>query len=105
MRTIAILGPGGVGGFLAAALARPDGWPGAVTVVARESTAGAIAREGIRVSSVRLGELLDFRNKLSAADVGVVRQHLAAYCDGLEHAAARYLTNPLLLRRGDRPPN
>jgi len=57
MRTIAILGPGGVGGFLAAALARPDGWPGAVTVVARESTAGAIAREGIRVSSVRLGEL------------------------------------------------
>jgi 2-dehydropantoate 2-reductase len=53
MRTIAILGPGGVGGFIAAALARAGG---SVTVVARPSTADAIARDGISVKSVRLGD-------------------------------------------------
>jgi 2-dehydropantoate 2-reductase len=53
MRSFAILGPGGVGGFLAAALARAGG---DVTVVARESTAEAIARDGIQVRSVRLGD-------------------------------------------------
>jgi 2-dehydropantoate 2-reductase len=55
MASIAVLGPGGVGGFLAAALARADEQ---VTVVGREHTAAAIAREGIHVHSVRLG---DFR--------------------------------------------
>jgi 2-dehydropantoate 2-reductase len=50
---IAVLGPGGVGAFLAAALARA-GVP--VTVVARESTAGVIAARGIAVRSVRLGD-------------------------------------------------
>jgi 2-dehydropantoate 2-reductase len=53
MRTIAILGPGGVGGFLAAALTRAGS---DVTVVARESTAEAIARDGIHVRSVLLGD-------------------------------------------------
>lgn len=50
---MAILGPGGVGGFLAAALHR-DGQP--VTVVARESTAALIAERGISVQSVVLGD-------------------------------------------------
>jgi 2-dehydropantoate 2-reductase len=50
---IAILGPGGVGGFLAAALARA-GEP--VTVIAREPTAALIARDGIHVESLRLGD-------------------------------------------------
>ncbi|HEX2086771.1 MAG TPA: 2-dehydropantoate 2-reductase N-terminal domain-containing protein, partial [Solirubrobacteraceae bacterium] len=53
MTSVAVLGPGGVGGFVAAALAR-SGVP--VTVVAREQTATAIARDGIEVDSVRLGE-------------------------------------------------
>lgn len=48
-----MLGPGRVGGFLAAALARV-GLP--VTVVAREETADAIARSGLDVRSVRLGD-------------------------------------------------
>jgi 2-dehydropantoate 2-reductase len=52
---VAVLGPGGVGGFVAAALAEA-GVP--TTVVAREETAAAIADHGIRVSSVRLGELV-----------------------------------------------
>jgi 2-dehydropantoate 2-reductase len=50
---IAILGPGGVGGFLAGALARAGE---DVTVIAREETAAVIAREGVRVESVRLGD-------------------------------------------------
>lgn len=53
--SIAILGPGGVGGFLAAALWRAQA---PVTVVAREPTAQLIARDGIRVESVRLGDFV-----------------------------------------------
>ncbi|HEV2813624.1 MAG TPA: 2-dehydropantoate 2-reductase [Solirubrobacteraceae bacterium] len=53
MTSVAVLGPGGVGGFVAAALARSGV---DVTVVAREPTAEAIARDGIEVDSVRLGE-------------------------------------------------
>jgi 2-dehydropantoate 2-reductase len=50
--TVAVLGPGAVGGFVAGALARA-GTP--VTLVAREDTAARIARDGLRVQSVRLG--------------------------------------------------
>jgi 2-dehydropantoate 2-reductase len=53
VRGYAILGPGGVGGLVAAALAR-SGAP--VTVVAREATVAAIERGGLRVRSVRLGD-------------------------------------------------
>jgi 2-dehydropantoate 2-reductase len=49
---VAVVGPGGVGGIVAGALARA-GTP--VTVVARPETAEAIARDGLRVESVRLG--------------------------------------------------
>ena len=51
--SIAILGPGGVGGLLAAALARSGA---DVAVVAREPTAQAIARDGIAVQSSALGD-------------------------------------------------
>jgi len=50
---VAVLGPGGVGGLVAAALDRA-GTP--VTVVAREETRRLIEDEGIRVRSVRLGD-------------------------------------------------
>jgi 2-dehydropantoate 2-reductase len=50
---IAILGPGGVGAFLAAALDRAGQ---DVFVVARERTAEALLRDGIAVESVRLGD-------------------------------------------------
>jgi 2-dehydropantoate 2-reductase len=53
MRTIAVLGPGGVGGLVAAALSRAGN---DVVVVAREETAAAIARDGIRMRSVALGD-------------------------------------------------
>jgi 2-dehydropantoate 2-reductase len=52
--SIAVLGPGGVGGFVAAALARVGAAD--VTVVARESTAELIARDGIAVQSLRIGD-------------------------------------------------
>lgn len=53
MKTAAVLGPGGVGGLVAAALARA-GTP--TTVVAREETAARLSRDGLRVRSVRLGD-------------------------------------------------
>ena len=58
--SVAILGPGGVGGFLAGALARAGE---DVLVVAREPTAELISRDGLEVRSVRLG---DFSATLTA---------------------------------------
>ena len=52
---VAVLGPGGVGGLLAGALDRAGT---EVVVVARESTAAAIARDGVRVQSVTLGDFV-----------------------------------------------
>jgi 2-dehydropantoate 2-reductase len=52
---VAVLGPGGVGGLVAAALDHA-GTP--VSVVAREETVAVIERDGIRVSSVKLGDFL-----------------------------------------------
>ena len=50
---IAVLGPGGVGGFVAAALSRAGE---DVTVVAREETAAAIEEHGIDITSVLIGD-------------------------------------------------
>src|SRR3954469_1324479 len=51
----AVLGPGGVGGLLAALLARSGA---AVTCLAVESTAQAIATSGIRVESAHFGDFI-----------------------------------------------
>lgn len=55
MASIAVLGPGGVGGFLAAALARAGKQ---VVVIARPETAELITRDGIEVQSERLGNFV-----------------------------------------------
>jgi 2-dehydropantoate 2-reductase len=86
MRTFAILGPGGVGGFLAAALDRAGG---AVTVVAREPTAEAIARDGIRVRSVRLGDFEARPAAVSELGGPVDALLVATKATGLEAALAR----------------
>jgi 2-dehydropantoate 2-reductase len=52
--SVAVLGPGGVGGFLAAALV--GGGQADVTVVAREPTADALTHRGFVVTSRLLGE-------------------------------------------------
>jgi 2-dehydropantoate 2-reductase len=54
MPDVAILGAGGVGGFVAAALERGGA---RVTVVAREETARAVAEGGLEVESARLGPM------------------------------------------------
>ena len=51
----AVLGPGGVGGLLAGALWRVGN---NVTVIARPHTAEVINEQGLRLSSVRMGEFL-----------------------------------------------
>src|SRR4051812_16494827 len=86
MRSFAILGPGGVGGFLAGALARAGN---DVTVVAREATAEAIASDGIRVKSVRLGDFDARPAAVSTLDGPVDALLAATKAVGLEGALGR----------------
>lgn len=86
---IAILGPGGVGGFLAAALARAHE---DVLVVAREPTAELITRQGIELRSASLG---DFRARPQATaaltdpvDVLLVTTKATGLSDALERIEA-----------------
>jgi 2-dehydropantoate 2-reductase len=91
---IAVLGPGGVGGFLAAALARAGA---DVVVVARESTARHISEHGIALTSVRLGEFTarpEATPRLSTpVDVLVV----ATKATGLAGALERIEAEPALV--------
>jgi 2-dehydropantoate 2-reductase len=95
---IAVLGPGGVGGFVAAALSRSGA---EVVVIAREPTAARIADQGIAVRSAALGDFSarpDVATHLSeTVDVLLV----ATKAVGLDAAltrieAAPNLTVPLL---------
>ena len=94
MTHVAVLGPGGVGGFVAAALERSGN---RVTVVAREETAAAIAADGLRVESVRLGELSARPAAVTAleedADVLVV----AVKATGLAESLGRIRSEPHLV--------
>jgi 2-dehydropantoate 2-reductase len=90
MQSVAILGPGGVGGFVAGALERA-GVP--ATVVAREATAGVIARDGIRVESVRLAASWTARPRAvtyleEPVDVLVVAPKATSLAESLERVAA-----------------
>lgn len=86
---IAVLGPGGVGGLLAAALARSGE---DVVVIARESTAQVIAERGLRVRSVTLGDFTAHPAAASAqaepADVLVVATKWAGLEPALERVRA-----------------
>lgn len=98
MKTVAVLGPGGVGGLVAAALARAGT---RTTVVAREETAARIVRDGLRVRSVRLGE---FQQDVAAVarlaepvDLLIVATKATALAAALERVAtAPRLVLPLL---------
>ena len=59
---IAVLGPGGVGGFLAGALERA-GTP--ATLLAREETAAVLERDGLRVRSVLLDDAWTARPRIA----------------------------------------
>jgi len=94
MTRVAVLGPGGVGGFLAAALANARV---PVVVVAREPTAGEIAAHGIEVESTRLGSFHARPEAASAlttpADVLIV----ATKARDLDAALGRVETEPSVI--------
>jgi 2-dehydropantoate 2-reductase len=94
VRAYAILGPGGVGGLVAAALAR-SGAP--VTVVASEQTAATIARDGLRVHSVRLGDFTARPRTVAALDTAVDALFVATKATALEAALERIGTPPALV--------
>src|SRR5579871_2022094 len=92
--TVAVLGPGGVGGLLAGAL---DHGGHEVIVVARESTAEAIRERGLRVSSVRLGELVAHPPVLTRLDRPVDVLVVATKATGLTEALERIVVSPRLV--------
>ena len=92
--TVAILGPGGVGGFLAAALMRA-GAP--VTVVARDSTAELIARDGLRVSSVLLGDFEAHPQATAKLEQPVDALIVATKAGGLADGLRRIVAEPALV--------
>ena len=94
MKAVAVLGPGGVGGLVAAALARA-GTP--VPVVAREETAEGLDRDGIRVRSVRLGEFHAEVRAVARIDEPVDLLVVATKATGLEAALDRVAGTPGLV--------
>jgi 2-dehydropantoate 2-reductase len=92
--TIAVLGPGGVGGLVAGALEHA-GTP--AIVLARESTAGLIAERGLRVSSVRLGDFVAHPRALARLEEPVDALVVATKATGLEQALERVAAPPGLV--------
>jgi 2-dehydropantoate 2-reductase len=91
---IAVLGPGGVGGLLAAALHRAGE---DVTVIAREPTAEAIAARGISVSSITLGEFNARPRAVTHLREPVDALIVATKAGGLSDALARIDGQPPLV--------
>ena len=94
MYRIAILGPGGVGGFLAAALARGGE---ETTVVAHESTTEQINRDGIEVESVRLGDFTARPRAITTLEEPLEVLLVATKSTGLEQALERIQAPPALV--------
>lgn len=92
--SVAVLGPGGVGGFVAGALAR-SGVP--VTVVARDETAAAIARDGLEVDSVRLGDFSAHPRAVAMLELPVDVLVVATKAPALEAALRRVRVEPKLV--------
>jgi 2-dehydropantoate 2-reductase len=91
---VAVLGPGGVGGLLAGALARADN---EVLVVARESTASTIAADGVRVQSVTLGDFVAHPRALALLQEPVDALIVATKAAGLQDALERIAVQPPLV--------
>ncbi len=88
---VAVLGPGGVGGLLAAALARAGT---EVVVVARDSTAAVIEERGLRVQSVKFGALLTHPPAVTRLQDPVDALIVATKAAGLEPALTRIAVPP-----------
>jgi 2-dehydropantoate 2-reductase len=94
MSDVAVLGPGGVGGFMAAALVRAGH---RVTVVAREGTAAALARDGIAMESARLGDMRARPEAVTELDRPVDALVVAVKATGLADAVERIRAEPHLV--------
>jgi 2-dehydropantoate 2-reductase len=100
---VVVLGPGGVGGLVAGALARAGQ---DVLVVAQESTAALIAERGIDVRSVMLGDFiarpracarLQTRGSLDAGPEPIDALIVATKAAGLEAALERVAVQPTVV--------
>ncbi|MGH2912118.1 MAG: ketopantoate reductase family protein, partial [Solirubrobacteraceae bacterium] len=91
---VAVLGPGGVGGLVAAALTRAGE---RVTVVARDSTAATISEHGVRVRSVLLGDFTAHPGAVARLDEPVDVLILATKAAGLHEALDRIDATPRLV--------
>jgi 2-dehydropantoate 2-reductase len=91
---IAVLGPGGVGGLVAAALDRAGEQ---VTVVARQETAAAIAASGLRVSSVVLGDFTARPAAVAELNDDVEALVVSTKAAGLPAALERIRAEPALV--------
>jgi 2-dehydropantoate 2-reductase len=91
---IAVLGPGGVGGLIAALLERA-GTP--VIVVAREATAAAISERGLRVDSVSFGAFVVHPRAVSRLEEPVDVLIVATKASGLKDALRRIEAQPKLV--------
>jgi 2-dehydropantoate 2-reductase len=89
--TVAVLGPGGVGGFVAAALARAGEQ---VVVVAREATAARLNARGLAVESVRLGSFVARPNATAVLEEPVALLLVATKATTLEPALDRIQSSP-----------
>ena len=94
MRRVAVLGPGGVGGLVAGALARAGT---DVTIVAREDTAARLARDGLRVESPRFGEFAVGVAAVARLSEPVDLLVVATKATGLAVALERIATAPRLV--------
>jgi 2-dehydropantoate 2-reductase len=92
--TIAVLGAGGVGGFLAAALARAGT---DVTVIARDPTASQLAATGFSVRSVVLGDFAARPRVGAQLTTEVDALLVATKATGLTEALTRIKTQPRLV--------
>jgi len=88
---IAVLGPGGVGGLLAGVLERAGS---EVVIVARESTAEAIATNGLHVQSVIFAELTTRPRALTRLEEPVDALIVATKAAGLSDALDRIAVSP-----------
>ena len=94
MTSIAVLGPGGVGGFLAAALA---GRERTSSSSRRDSTVATIAEHGITVRSVRLGDFVAHPRAIAELRERVDVLLVATKAIGLDAALSRIATDPGLV--------
>jgi 2-dehydropantoate 2-reductase len=94
MPTVAILGPGGVGGFLAGALARAGE---EVLLIAREPTTELINRDGLEIESRRLGDFSAHPGAISSLDRECDVLLVATKATTLESALERVSATPRLV--------